>query len=383
MKDINSLKKFGKPKSIAKGVYWMKKKFAIIFLIFLFFFIGCAKNENDNNKVAQQYNFNNVEGLKVAQKAMLFISKNNIEGLKGISNEKAIEGLNVDKSSELVVTGYELNEISQKGNKALYTFYVLKAVPFKAKACIESCYIRIDKDKKDNSYKVGKIAAADILTGLSYDEEIRIRKNSDVNMDTLVKLSEIPTETYTKEIEEDITKVPVPKDEFIGLGFSFDKRTALIATKSGEKYYVASISFEDSKATVGGGQDSQQNNSSSKNGSINVKEKSIGKSISSIDIYDNDKVEFLIFSDDNKYIIVSFENQYGVKRFYFYRTEGESIELKLDEKFDEQKYSIIYDDCSNGKLFFDVSAQEGKEGVRADVIGRYCLTLKDMKLSKM
>lgn len=382
MKGINSLKFFGKHKNIAKGVYLMKKKFAIIFLVFLFFFIGCAKNENDN-KVAQQYDFNNVEGLKVAQKAMLFISKNNIEDLKGISNEKAIEGLKVDKNSELVVTGYELNEISQKGNKALYTFYVLKAVPFKAKACIESCYIRIDKDKKDNSYKVGKIAAADILTGISYDEEIRIRKDSDVNMDTLIKLSEIPTETYTKELEEDITKVPVPKDEFVGLGFSFDKRNALVATKAGKKYYVASISFEDSKATAAGGEDSQQNNSNSNNGSINVKEKSIGKSISSIDIYDNDKVEFLIFSDDNKYIIVSFENQYGVKRFYFYRTEGENVELKLDEKFDEQKYSIIYDDCSNGKLFFDVSAEAGKEGVRADVIGRYCLTLKDMKLSKM
>lgn len=361
----------------------MKKKLGMIFLIFLIFLTACTKSEKDN-KVAEQYDFNNIEALKVAEKAMLLIAKRNINELKAISDERAVNGLDQFGNSEFVITGYEIAETSQKGNKALYKFYVTKAVPFKAKASIEAYYIRIDKDKKDNSYKIGKVSSTDILSGVEYNDQIRVRTESDVNMDTLIKLSEVPTETYTKRMKEDISKITVPKDEFAALGFSFDTRNALIATKAGGKYYIASVSFEEAQTTANtDSAEAPPSNNKSSSGSISVKEKSIGKSLTSIDVYNDAKVEYLIFSDNNKYIIVSTENKYGVKRFHLYKAKGDDIELKLDEKFDEEKYSILYFDCSNGKLIFDVKAADGKDGTNPDVFGRYCLTLKDMKLSKM
>lgn len=364
------------------------KKIVVILLSFLMLFSVSCDTKDKEDHVAQNFNFDSEKAMELGREAMDSIAHNNLKELERISDSEVVDAIKVQDKSTYNITAYQLLDVVQRGKKAMYKFNVAKAVKSEPKAILEEYYIRVDK-KEDDKYQIGKISGSDSIFAEAQGQQVRIRFKDKVNMDTLIKLSEIPSETYIKSVSSDIRRVPVPKKSFKAIGLSFEQKFAMIATVEDNRSYVAVLEFNQLPPSGGssdkGGDSSKAagQDTSISSGLQQVLEKSIATKITTLDIFNDIDIEYLIFSNDDKYNIISYKNEYGVSRFKLYKNAGDKVKLNFDDLFNPEKYEITYLSCQYEKLKFNVKPAEGKEGIRKEVIGTYSLDLEDMKVQKI
>lgn len=359
-----------------------KKLICIFFSLITFLSVGCRSNnsgyksEEEFNKSVKSIYFNNEYAMGVAKKYMEALKSSDLNTIRGLSIEEIDENIIIPPSGEVVVTGIKEDGVSQMGGKAVFKYDVTRAKDGEPRAYLEEYYLEIDKTP-DEEYKVSMLKAVQKCNIFKENEKLKIRKEDDVKINTLIELDNIPDRAYPKVNVIDIAKVDVPKDDFSAIGLSFTGEKVAISTYSGNKSYIGVVDVEDSKSTS-----TKEGEDEGKKEKKDDNDKIVGKKIVTLDILEGASIKSLNFSDDEGYIVVNYEKD-GARRFKVYKSGGDIVALELDDIFSEKAYNLVYEKIQDNSIMMEVIPLESGEKTDAGLTGKYKISLKDFKLQKL
>lgn len=368
----------------------VKKKFGIIFLCILtIVFIGCNKTESKvDESMIKQLVFDDAKAKQVAENYMKYLSQNDFENARSLCKTELANKIKDFNTRGFNILSFKLGEIVQKGDSTMYEFIITRTKEGETRADLEDYYISVSRDKEKDKYEVSDVKATTKIEGFVEKNKLRIRNNDDVKTKTVIKLSNIPSEMYPKYNKANIVKLPIPKSAFGPMNFTFLGDKIAITSKGNNKTYIATIEIDESQSTQGsegkggGGAASEGAEGSSTEGEDKVLEPIIGKKITSVDIYQDINVKNLIFSKEQGYLAVIYEDR-GATQFKLYDEKGNITDIDFDKLFPAPKYHVLYEDCKESYVLFHVKGVEGAKDVRQDVTGKYKISLKDSKLTKL
>lgn len=208
-------------------------------------------------------------------------------------------------------------------------------------------------------------------------DKLKIRKDDDVEINTLIDLKSIPDKIYPKVNVIDVAKVDVPKEAFSAVEISFSGDKVAISTYKDEDSYIGVVDVEDAQETAAkegedeGGKEDEKND-----------DKTLGKKITSLDVLNGCKISSLNFSDDDGYVVVNYVKGNGT-RFKVYQSGGSIVSLELDDIFAEEEYNLIYERIQDNNIIMNVTPIIKSNNTESGLIGRYKISLKDFKLEKL
>lgn len=371
----------------------MKRKIGIIFLCILtIIFIGCNKVENkvDESKI-KQLTFDDAKGKQVAENYMKYLSQNDFENARSLSKSEFANKIKDFDTKGLNILSFKSGEIYQRGDSSIYQFIITRTKEGETRADLEEYYVTVSKEKDKDKYEVSDVKATTKMEGFVVNNRIKVRTDDDVKSKTVIRLSNIPSEMYPKYNKANIVKVPTPKSQFGPMNFTFLGDRVAITSKEGNKTYVAIVDIEESQSTQGtagkgGGGGGTQGSEGMLGPDVESEEKAleqvIGKKITSVDIYQDVKVKNLVFSKEQGYLVVIYEDR-GATQFKLYDEKGNLVDMNFDKLFPVPKYHVLYEEYKDGYVLFNVKGVEGVKDVRQDVTGKYKISLKDFKLTKL
>lgn len=370
------------------------KKFIIGVLSFLMIFTcGCASEKETEQQKQEVINlsFDNNISSSIADTYMDAFVIGDVSGMKSLGTETFQKGFDGEINKNIKVLGVRQEEANQNGLSALYEYTVIKALENEPRAYLQSYYLKVKK--QDNSYKVESAEAIPQYEVFREGTELKIRKDNDVEIGNLMIMKNLPDVAYSKSDSGDTVMLKVPNKDYGTIGISYTGQNVAISTTDGERSYVGVIEVDESAQTSAksssqpsnqGSNQGQGNQSSSENQGEKIYfDKLVGKSISTIDIYSNVVIKNIIFSKDDSYIAVIYDNENSVTKFKFYKATGDIIGLNLDSVFAQDKYNLIYKDYKDNEVYFDVTGASGAQGIAESILGSYKVSTKDFKITKL
>lgn len=368
----------------------MRRKIGIIFLCILTaIFIGCNKFQNkiDESKI-KQLTFDDAKGKQVAENYMKYLSQNDFENARSLSKSEFANKIKDFDTKGLNILSFKSGEIYQRGDSSIYQFIITRTKEGETRADLEEYYVTVTKEKDEDKYEVSDVKATTKMEGFASNKRLKMRIDDEVKTKTIIKLSNIPSEMYPKYNKANIVKVQIPKSEFGPMNFTFLGDRVAITSKGDNRTYVAIVEIEESQSTQGivGKGDGAQGSEGMVGPEVESEDKAleqiVGKKITSVDVYENVKVKNLVFSKEQGYLAVIYEDR-GATQFKLYDEKGDIVDIDFDKLFPAPKYHVLYEDYKEGYILFNVKGVEGAKDIRQDVTGKYKMSLKDFKLIKL
>lgn len=360
----------------------IKKWFCAFLGLFMFLSIGCrtnlgsSENAEDFKKSVKSIYFNNEFAMSIADKYMEAFKEQDLNTIKALSAREIDKNIIIEPSGEIKVTGIKEEGVSQMGGKAMFKYDVTRAKEGEPKAYLEEYYLEIDKTPEEE-YKVSMFKAVPKYNIFKEKEKLKIRKDDDVEINTLIELKNIPDRAYPKVNVIDIAKVDVPKDEFSAVGLSFTGEKVAISTYSGNNSYIGVVEIEDAEGTAA---EEGKDEGDKKEG--DDKSKTVGKKIVTLDVLQGARITNLNFSDDDGYVVVNYKKD-NSRRFKVYQSNGDIVALELDDIFSETAYNLVYKKIQDNNIILDVTPVDGSSEADNTLTGKYKISLKDFKLQKL
>lgn len=354
----------------------MKKLFSLIaMLLILFSFTSCKKEKIENVKEKDEYE------VEEATKVVKGYLENLINGDLNKSNSFLLDNIkenNIDENVDnMVINSFRIEEVNESEDKAFFTVKVTKQDKNNSKAILSNYLIKVKKENMD--YKIEEINNSILREIFRFEESLRIRFESGVDTNLLVEMDGIGNYIYPKDDKGKLNMKAVPKEKFALTSFAYEGDLVAITTKD-ENTFVGIINIDETTQTAGEEKDKEPEDEDSGKG-VKLKEKPMGKDLVSCDLLMNSKVSELVFSLDEKYIIVQYIKEDNINCFRVYSTEsGELIPVKLEEEFPLNKANVYFRNVDEDLLYFDVI---DKNGADKKYIGRWQIDFKEIELKKV
>ena len=366
------------------------KKAVLCVLSALMIFTGGCTNKSEHPEIIQKemqsLAFDNVIAIGIASNFMQALSIGDVEGMRSVSTPELSDGLHVNLDDSIKVTGVRMEESTQKGIKGLYKYTVAKSKEGSTLSSLETYYLNVSKE--DGEYRVSSCKSVPQYEVFKEGTQLKMRKDDNVEINNVIKMRNVPNAAYSKSNKGDIDKLLVPTNDYgvVGISFTGQKVAATTVDANSVKSYICLIDVDDAKATIGQntGQGGESNGEeASTKEEQDDKDKLIGKKITTLDIYKDAKVANFMFSKDDAYVAVNYDTVNGVRRFKFYQSRGDLVDLKLEETFNEDEYNLVYKDCKDNYVYFEVTGVKRATEVVQNLIGSYKISTKDFKLTKL
>ena len=281
------------------------------------------------------------------------LKSNDLEKIKRLSDKEVDKNIIISPSKDLEITGIKQVGSAQLGNKTMFKFYVTRTKEGEPKADLEQYYLEVRKTE-EGEYKVSELKSTELYSVFLDKDKLKIRKDDDVEINTLIDLKSIPDKIYPKVNVIDVAKVDVPKEAFSAVEISFSGDKVAISTYKDEDSYIGVVDVEDAQETAAkegedeGGKEDEKND-----------DKTLGKKITSLDVKGNGT------------------------RFKVYQSGGSIVSLELDDIFAEEEYNLIYERIQDNNIIMNVTPIIKSNNTESGLIGRYKISLKDFKLEKL
>lgn len=368
----------------------MIKKIIASFIIgSLFLFTGCnsiknkVNNDKDLKESAKSIYFNNKIANSVAEDYMEALKNEDLDKIKNLSYKDIEKNIAISPSKDLEITGIKKAGVDQLGNRTIFKFYVTKTKKGEPKASLEQYYLEVKKTE-DGEYKISELKSSD-LYDIFLDknkDKLKIRKDDEVEINTLIDLKSVPDKIYPKANVIDIAKVDVPKDSFSALEISFSGEKVAISTYKDGDSYIGVLDVDDAKEASSKEGESEGGKDEGGKDDKKDDDKTLGKKITSLDILTGCKISSLNFSDDDGYVVANYIKG-DITRFKVYKNDGSIVSLRLDDIFAEDEYNLIYEKIKDNNIIMHVTPKVNSGNNGSDLIGRYKISLKDFKLEKL
>ena len=376
----------------------MKKLIVFILSTLMIFTCGCYKTPEETEgqkKEVISLSFDNNISSGIADTYMNAFAIGDIKGMQSLGTTDFQKGFEEKLNNNVKVLGIRQEQGNQNGLSALYEYTVIKAMETEPRAYLQSYYLKVKKE--NDTYKVESAKAIPQYEVFREGNQLKIRKEDDVEIGNIMLMKNLPDVAYSKSDSADIVMQKVPNNDYGPVGISFTGQKVAITTTDGKTSYIGVVEVDESTQTAAQSSNSNQGSSGGSGssggnaGGSNDKnqgeqvyfDKLVGKKISTIDIYNNVTIRDIVFSKDDAYIAVNYDNESSVSRFKFYKVSGEILNLNLDNTFSPNKYNLIYRDYKDNEVYFDVTGVTVASDVVESLLGSYKISTKDFKINKL
>lgn len=363
----------------------MKKYVSYLMIVTMMaLIIGCGKKTAEN--VKEKDSFNIKEANTIVESYLDAISAEKYEDAKKFLIENIKSDTKDLKSNDLKIKGYKIEEMNESAGEGNFRIKVAKSNLVKPEAQIIEYRIEVIKDGID--YKINEVKTANFKEVYTELDEIRLRKENEVETYLLANFQSLPKYAYSKDDNGKMKSQEVPKTKYGMITLNYTGDVAVISTV-GEDTYLGLLSFDEVVETQGGEEKGQNSGKGETNSGIGgqegklklMKEKPIGKSLISCDIISNGKIESMVFSQDEKLLAVQYTRN-NEKSIKVYETGGgELIKVNFAEEYPLSKVDVLYVNFEKDKLLYKVVPKNPQEKDN-EYIGDWELDLKTFKMSK-
>ncbi|EKX80192.1 phage head-tail adaptor [Clostridium botulinum CFSAN001628] len=317
-----------------------------------------------------------------------------MEGAQKLYSKKLKKDKIKKENKDVKIKGYTTEEINEVGKSALFVAKVVSVNVKEPYTSVEEYKIRVIKE--ENEYKIDEVNISIDKEAFTKNNRIRYRNKNNVKTELIIKPSTLPDYAYAKDDKANIEKLIVPKKNIGPMSLSYSENFIAISTYD-ENSYIGIITIDESKAVQGGQDQGDQGSQGDQGGAgggetgqkgtdimEEIGEKPIGKEISSLDLLKGSKIDFMVFSPDEKFIAVQYETSDKTKNIRIYQADSaDIIPFKMEDKFPLSKVNVTLSSFATDSIIFNVSSKEKNDKNSNEFIGKWQLDLKEFKVKKM
>jgi len=353
---------------------------AIILGVTLF---GCKSQKTQESSEANTFDIKSA--TNVVNTYMKYLMKEDYENGKKLYSGDLLSKITPMTDGEMKVKGFNMSEINEVGKSGVIKVRVTRTNLKKASASLDEYTFKVIKDGAE--YKISEIASSAEKEAFYEDGGIRFRSKDNIKTNLIIDSSGIPQYAFSKDDKANVYKLPVPKNNFSNISFSYGGDKLGICTYD-KNSYLGIIKIDESLAVQGGdeagGAGGGGGGEGGKAGSnIMPREKPIGKEISSVDVLRDSKVEFMTFSLDEKFMLAQYNRTNMGRCIRIYKADsGELIPVKFENNYPIDKVEIIFSSFDKGVVYYEVIPKGNIGKNEADIIGKWMLDLKEFKVKR-
>lgn len=350
-----------------------------ILILIINLFVGCS---NINEKKEEKLDlFDVFKGKDLAINYLINIRNGDISSAVNNCESEILES-NINLSEGVSnITGFQLNRAIANSQFAYYIFNVIRDSNIEPKSDLEEYIIKVNRN--DDNYIISDIKSKSQRELYIKNNAIRIIGEKGGKSSLVISLNNIPKDTYLRENKIMIYKEKVPNNSFgkVVLGFT-GKKIAISAIDDKNSYIC--IAYIDDTLMKSGSDIVDLNNNSSlalSEGLQEALEKPVTSKVVSVDLLNNCKIDDFIFSKEDDNLAVNYKNEKGLNRLNIYKAEdGEAINTKFKDIFNEYIYNIKADYFVDNKVIFDVFKSDQSID---EMTGKYSLDLTNEEMIKL
>ncbi|GAA0726160.1 head-tail adaptor protein [Clostridium malenominatum] len=373
------------------------KKFFVIFFSFIIIItsFGCRRIDRKPTVEKEVDKTFDIKAAKnIVDGYMSYLTNDDYENALKFYSKELLTGTSKtskDMKGPLKIKGYNIDEIIELGRAGLFKVKVTKMSEKEPYASLEEYTIKINKEDMD--YKIQDINTITEREIFLRHGTIRIRVKNNIDNNLLIENSGIPSYEYSKNDKAKTNKLEVPKNNYGPMIFSY-KGESLVITTYDKDSYIGLIKVDESmtvqgEASSGGqggeaGQGGQQGAQGGQQQKGNMaKEKPMGKNITSLDLIQDSKVNFVVFSSNEKFVLAQYTKD-NAKSIRVYEVEtGEIISYEFEKYYPMNKVNVIFSSFDKDSLNFEVVPRVTSDKSIGGLVGRWQLDLKEFKVKKV
>ena len=350
-----------------------------ILILIINLFVGCS---NINEKKEEKLDlFDVFKGKDLAINYLINIRNGDISSAVNNCESEILES-NINLSEGVSnITGFQLNRAIANSQFAYYIFNVIRDSNIEPKSDLEEYIIKVNRN--DDNYIISDIKSKSQRELYIKNIAIRIIGEKGGKSSLVISLNNIPKDTYLRENKIMLYKEKVPNNSFGKVVLGFTGKKIAISAIDDKNSYICIAYIDDTLMKSGSDIVDLNNNSSSalSEGLQEALEKPVTSKVVSVDLLNNCKIDDFIFSKEDDNLAVNYKNEKGLNRLNIYKAEdGEAINTKFKDIFNEYIYNIKADYFVDNKVIFDVFKSDQSID---EMTGKYSLDLTNEEMIKL
>ena len=350
-----------------------------ILILIINLFVGCS---NINEKKEEKLDlFDVFKGKDLAINYLINIRNGDISSAVNNCESEILES-NINLSEGVSnITGFQLNRAIANSQFAYYIFNVIRDSNIEPKSDLEEYIIKVNRN--DDNYIISDIKSKSQRELYIKNNAIRIIGEKGGKSSLVISLNNIPKDTYLRENKIMLYKEKVPNNSFGKVVLGFTGKKIAISAIDDKNSYICIAYIDDTLMKSGRDRVDLNNNSSSalSEGLQEALEKPVTSKVVSVDLLNNCKIDDFIFSKEDDNLAVNYKNEKGLNRLNIYKAEdGEAINTKFKDIFNEYIYNIKADYFVDNKVIFDVFKSDQSID---EMTGKYSLDLTNEEMIKL
>lgn len=356
------------------------KKLGIVFIAIIISISlgGCMKSKATIDEATMEDGFDYEKGQKISDQYIENLAKGQFQLLRDLSTQDLNNSnKQVLQKGEKIIS-YKKMDTKETGKSMYYRYRVNRCQEGVPRTDLDNFIVKVDRS--ETGYLVSDVMSSTEMEVFTKGTSLRVKYKDEVKNYLLLRISNLPKETYPKINKAPIFKELVPTEEFGTINLSYEGKKIAVTSKDKSKTFISivEIDLEEKKKS---GADSGNSEAIE---DLELLEKPIGKKIISLDLlYDKD-VESAIFTKDEDALVIQYSEKNKGKGINVYKSNsGDLVDIKIEDMFPREKYNILVNKLNDRDLYIKVAPLEGIKGIREDVLGDYSINLKDLKITKL
>ncbi|VYU56384.1 Uncharacterised protein [Clostridium tertium] len=369
-------------KDLFKGVIALKNKIMyVLSLIILNLYIlsSCSYYQASDVEIDL---FKPKIAYELSEKYLGMIRNDNIEGAKSLCTENLLSKNNEITTGTSKIISYEPEALIEATSKSAFiTFNVIRNSSSEPKCDLDNFAIKVIKDGED--YKIDEIKAMNKMQVFVKNDSLRIIGEDGGKSDLIVSLNNMPKDVYLRRNKLMLYKEKVEAEAFGPVALGYKGKKIAISTTGGNKSFLSIAFIEESKATQGESTEAKGEEGKTETNLEDILDKPIAKKVVPLDLLDNVKIDNLVFTKEEGFLIVEYVNSNSIKRIKVYNSEdGELVDINFDKEFPEDTYNISLVNFDKDEFKILVSGKLGSKNIKADILGEYTVFIEGKEIKK-
>ncbi|PRR78409.1 hypothetical protein CLLI_16680 [Clostridium liquoris] len=367
----------------------MRGKKYFLYIISLLLAINFAACKTDNKKQSAGKEIEKSFDIKAAENIvnsyMNYLMKEDYQNVSRFYSKEISKNIPKINKQPLKIRGYNIIEINEIGKSGLFRIKVARMNMSEPYASLEEYILKVIKE--DTDYKISDVNTSIDKEAFLKNGRLRIRSKNNVDTNLLIDPGGIPNYAFSKDDKAKTDKIEVSKKNYGPMIFSYSGYSIAISTYEKDSF-AGIIKIDESMAVQGGQKDDQSQQGGSTGGEKGatglVKEKPVGKEFTALDLLKNSKIDYMVFSGDEKFLLIQYSKDGYGKSIGLYHSEGgEMIPYEFEKNYPIDKVDIIFSSFDKEALNFEVVPRAGADKSVGEYIGRWRMDLKEFRVKKM
>lgn len=351
-----------------------------LIILNLYIFSGCSYYQASDVEVDL---FKPKRAYELSDKYLGLIRNDNIEEANSLCTENLLKNNNEITTGTSKIISFEPEALIEASSKSVFiTFNVIRNSSSEPKCDLDNFAIKVIKDGEE--YKIDEIKAMNKMQVFVKNNSLRIIGEDGGKSDLIVSLNNMPKDVYLRRNKLMLHKEKVEAETFGPIALGYKGKKVAISTIGGDKTFLSIAYIEESKATQGEANESNTNKEGSTE--INLEDaldKPIVKKVIPLDLLSNIKIDNLVFTKEEGFLIVEYLNSNSVRRIKVYNGEnGELVDIDFDKEFPVDTYNISLINFDKEDFKISVDGKLGAEDINAEKLGEYDVSIEGKEIKK-